>query len=127
MPIRRLNDNGGMAVKMVQKKGRKGKKRSGYIFTVRKHPEKGIMSTILGTLSILSVGAAVYLAYRNGGDALPQYGAAVFLVTLFSIAGLVLGILSRIEKDNYYLFPHLGIGLNVLCLARISFILYAGI
>ncbi len=68
-----------------------------------------------------------YLAYRNGGDALPQYGAAVFLVTLFSIAGLVLGILSRIEKDNYYLFPHLGIGLNVLCLAMISFILYAGI
>ena len=100
---------------------------SGALNIVRKHPEKGIMSTILGTLSILSVGAAVYLAYRNGGDALPQYGAAVFLVTLFSIAGLVLGILSRIEKDNYYLFPHLGIGLNVLCLAMISFILYAGI
>lgn len=112
---------------MVQKKSHKGRRKGGYIFTVRKHPEKGIMSTILGVLSILSVWAAVWLTYRNGGEALPQYGAAVFLVTLFSLAGLVLGIFSRVEKDNYYLFPHLGIGLNTLCLAMISFILYAGI
>ncbi len=112
---------------MFHRKNQKGRKKGGYIFTVRKHPEKGIMSMILGILSLLSVGAAVYLAYRNGGDAQPQYAAAVFLVTLFSLAGLVLGVLSRVEKDNYYLFPHLGIGLNMLCLAAISYILYAGI
>ncbi|HBA69341.1 MAG TPA: hypothetical protein DCZ40_08290 [Lachnospiraceae bacterium] len=112
---------------MFYTENHKGKKKEGYIFTVRKHPEKGIMSTVLGILSLLTVGAAVYLAYRNGGEAQPQYGAAVFLVTLFSLAGLILGILSRIEKDNYYLFPHLGIGLNILCLALISFILYAGV
>lgn len=112
---------------MFRKTNKKEKKRSGYIFTVRKHPEKGIMSTILGIMSVLSVVAAVYLTYRNGGDAKPQYGAAVFLVTLFSLAGLALGVLSRVEKDNYHLFPHLGIGLNALCLAMISFILYAGI
>ncbi len=112
---------------MFLKKSEKGRRKGGYIFTVRKHPEKGSMSTILGVLSILSVGAAIYLTYRNGGNAQPQYAAAVFLVTLFSLVGLVLGILSRVEKDNYYLFPHLGIGLNVFCLAAISYILYAGI
>ena len=112
---------------MFHRKNHKGKRKDGYIFTVRKHPEKGIMSTILGGLSILSVSTAVYLTYRNGGKALPQYAAAVFLVTLFSLAGLILGILSRVEKDNYYLFPHLGIGLNLFCLAVISYILYAGI
>ncbi len=111
---------------MFRKKSEKGRDK-GFIFTNKKHTEKGIMSTILGVLSILSVGAAIYLTYRNGGNAQPQYAAAVFLVTLFSLAGLVLGILSRVEKDNYYLFPHLGIGLNVFCLAAISYILYAGI
>lgn len=112
---------------MFQKDKRKGGKRSGYIFTARKHPEKGIMSTILGMISMVSIAAAVYLTYKNGGNAEPQYGAAVFLVTLFSLAGLVLGVRSRMEKDNYYLFPHLGIAFNFLSLAMVSMILYAGV
>lgn len=112
---------------MFHKDGRKGGRKGGYIFTTRKHPEKGIMSTILGAISLISIVAAVYLAYQNGGNALPSYGAAVFLVTLFALAGLVLGILSRAEKDNYYLFPHLGIALNFVSLALISLILYAGV
>lgn len=111
---------------MFQKDKRKGGKRSGYIFTARKHPEKGIMSTILGIISMVSIGAAVYLAYKNDGNAAPQYGAAVFLVTIFALAGLILGILSRMEKDNFYLFPHLGIIFNFFSLAMISLILYAG-
>ncbi|TCL59005.1 hypothetical protein EDD76_105181 [Kineothrix alysoides] len=101
-------------------------RKGGYIFTTKKHPEKGIMSTALGIISIISIAAAVYLSYRNAGAAVTQYGAAVFLVTLFSLAGLVLGILSRMEKDRYYLFSYLGIGFNVVVLAMISIILYAG-
>lgn len=105
----------------------RGSKRGAYVFTARKHPEKGIVATILGTVSMLSIGAAVYLTYQNGGSAKPQYGAAVFLVMLYALAGLALGVVSRLEKDNYYLFPYLGIGLNFLSLAMISMILYAGI
>ncbi len=112
---------------MFREKKQKGSKRGAYVFTVRKHPEKGIMSVILGSVSMLSIGAAVYLTYRNGGTAKPQYGAAVFLVTLYALTGLTLGVFSRMEKDNYYLFPHLGIGLNFLSLAMVSMILYAGI
>ena len=95
-------------------------KRGSYMFTARKHPEKGIMSVILGAISLLSIGAAVYLAYRNGGSAKPQYGAA------YALTGLALGTVSRMEKDIYYLFPHLGMGLNFLSLAMVSMILYAG-
>lgn len=74
-----------------------------------------------------SIAVAVYLTYKNGGNAEPQYGAAILLVTIFALLGLILGILSRMEKDNYHLFPHLGIGLNFLSLAMVSVILYAGI
>lgn len=107
---------------MFHKKGRKG----GYIFTAKKHPEKGIMSTILGVISIASVAAAVYLSFRNEGRAAPQYGAAVLLATIFSLTGMVLGVLSAAEKERYRLFPFLGIGLNLLALAMVSIILYAG-
>lgn len=112
---------------MFGREKHKEKRRNGYIFTARKHPEKGIMSAILGGISAVSIAAAVWLTCRNGGSAKPQYGAVIFLVTLFSITGLVLGVLSRMEKDNYYLFPNLGIGLNFVSLAMISMILYAGI
>ena len=112
---------------MFRKDNHREGKKSGYIFTVKKHPEKGIMSMILGVISVLSIAAAVYLAYRNNGNAVSRYGAAVFLATLFSLAGMVLGVLSRMEKDNYYLFPHLGIILNLIALAMVSLILYAGI
>ena len=64
---------------MFREKKQKGSRRGAYVFTARKHPEKGIMSVILGIISILSIGAAVYLTYQNGGTAKPQYGAAVFL------------------------------------------------
>lgn len=105
---------------------RKNSRKGGYIFTAKKHPEKGIMSTILGVISIVSVAAAVYLSFTKKGSAVAQYGAAVLLVTVFSLVGIVLGILSGMEKDRYRLFPFLGIGLNFVALAMISIILYAG-
>lgn len=112
---------------MFHKENQRNNRKSSFIFTSRRHPEKGIMSAILGVISIISIIAAVYLSYKNGGNAKPQYGAAVFLVTLFALTGMVLGVMSRLEKENYHLFPHLGIGLNFLSLAMISFILYSGI
>lgn len=116
-----------MVIGMFQREKHKEKKRSGYIFTARKHPEKGIMSTILGAISVVSLGVAVYLTYQNGGNAAPQYGAVAVLVMVFALAGLILGVLSRMEKDNYYLFPYLGIGLNFFSLMMLSLILNAGI
>ncbi|WMC93192.1 DUF6142 family protein [Kineothrix sp. MB12-C1] len=110
----------------MNRRNYRARRKNGYIFTSKRHTDKGIMSVVLGVISIISVAAAIYLSYRNNGEAAPQYGAAVFLVTIFSLAGLVLGILSRMEKDRYYLFSYLGIGCNILVLALISIILYAG-
>lgn len=112
---------------MNRKKNPRGNNRKGgYIFTAKRHPERGIMSTILGIISIFSVIIAVYLAYRNKGNAQPQYGAVIFLVTIYSLVGMIIGVLSRMEKDIYHLFPYLGIGLNIAALTMISMILYAG-
>lgn len=111
---------------MSRKENRTGGRKGAYIFTAKRHPEKGIMSTILAVIAILSIGAAIYQAFKNGGNAVPQYGAVVFLSMIFSLVGMVLGVLSRMEKDNYYLFPYLGIGLNLVALLMVSMILYAG-
>ncbi len=97
-----------------------------FMFTNKEHTLKGIMATILGMISIASLGDIIVNSYRNDGQVPLQYGAVAFLTMLFAFAGIVLGVLSKSERDKFYFFSYLGIVLNVLVLAALSVILYAG-
>ena len=70
--------------------------------------------------------AAVYLKFQTQGIAPVKSGVVGLLCLIFSGTGLTLGILARMEEDKFYLFAWVGIVLNLLTLAGISFILYAG-
>ena len=102
------------------------KKRKNYIFTNKRHSNRAIMSTILGTISLASLGIVVFMAYRNGGQAAVGFGFTGVLATLFSLVGLVLGVVTIRDRDYYRLFPVLGTALNLASLGSISLILYAG-
>lgn len=97
-----------------------------YKFTNKKHPEKGIMSTILGIISLVSVWAAIYQTFLAKGVAATNMGVVGLMITLFSVTGVVLGYISKKEHDKFMFFPYLGMVLNVIALACISVILYAG-
>ena len=97
---------------------RKGHKKN-FMFTNKSQSERGIMSTVLGILSDVSIGLAVFSSFR--------IGTVILVAMLFSIAGLVFGILSRMEKDKFYFFPDLGILLNGIGVCATGFILYAGV
>lgn len=84
------------------------------------------MSTILGVISLATLGYAVYMSYLRAGDVPAQYGAVVMLIMIYAFAGIILGVVSKTERDKFYLFTYLGIILNVLALLMISAILYAG-
>ncbi len=102
-------------------------RKNSYIFTNKEHPQKGIMSSVLGVISAASVVLVLYFAYCNDGVAELRYGAALLLAALFSVAGFVLGILSKMESDKYYFFPYMGIIVNTIVLFGIGFILFAGV
>lgn len=101
-------------------------RRPGYKFTNRKHPNRAIMGTILGIISLVSLCIVIYLSYANGGNNPGSAGMTGILITLFSLTGLVLGGITVMERDRYPLFPVLAIVINVLDLGGISLILYAG-
>lgn len=101
-------------------------KKNSYMFTNKQHTQKGIMSTILGVISLATLGYAIVMSYLKSGDIPRQYGTAAMLVMFFAFAGVALGVVSKTERDKFYLFTYLGIVLNVLALAVISVILYAG-
>ena len=84
------------------------------------------MATILGVISLASLGIVVFRAYLSAGEATVGYGFTGLLATLFSFVGLCIGIVTVKEKDYYRLFPVLGILLNLMALGGISLILYAG-
>ena len=98
-----------------------------YIFTNKKESKKGIMSAVLGIIALVSPFFAVYETFRNQGQALVKYGVAALFALLFALAGIVLGIMSKMEEDRFYLFSYLGIILNLLAIAGIGFIIYAGV
>ena len=98
-----------------------------YMFTDNRHPERGIMSTILGVISVTSLVISVVLTFKAGGEATLKYAAAAFVAACFSVVGLFLGIKSRFERDIFKFFPNLGIILNALALVFIVFILILGL
>lgn len=97
-----------------------------FTFTNKEYSPKSVMSTVLGLMDIASLVYIVYLTYCNEGVSLPRYGSTALLITVFSFVGLILGILSKSEPDRFYLFSYLGILFNILALAGISFVLFAG-
>lgn len=100
--------------------------RKGYIFTDKVESKRGIMSTFFGALSLISLIEAVHQSFLGQGADLVKYGVIGFLCLIFAAVGLVLGIMAKMEEDKFYLFAWIGIVLNLLTLAGISFILYAG-
>ncbi len=101
-------------------------KKNSYMFTNKEHTLKGIMSSILGVISLATLAYAVFMSYRRVGNIPRQYGAAAMLVMVYAFVGIGLGVVSKTERDKFYLFTYLGIILNMLALALISVILYAG-
>lgn len=101
-------------------------KKNSYMFTSKQHTQKGIMATILGVISLVTLAYTIIMSYLKAGNVPIQYGAAVMLVMIFAFVGIILGVVSKTERDKFYLFSYLGIVLNVVVLLLISVILYAG-
>ena len=76
-------------------------KKNSYMFTSKQHTQKGIMSTILGVISLATLAYAVVMSYLRAGDIPRQYGAAAMLVMIFAFTGVALGVISKTERDKF--------------------------
>lgn len=99
---------------------------SNYKFTKKKHPTLGIMSTILGVISLASVILAIYIPYVNRIAISPTYGMTCLLGLVMASVGLVLAIICIYQKDTYSLFPTGGIILNGITIVICAYIIYLG-
>ncbi len=100
--------------------------RRNYKFTNKKHPRRAIASTILGTVSLLSMGAVIYLSFMGNGGTRPGYGLTGLLAVCFTLVGVIIGLLSLREKDCFHVFGWLGTILNLLVLVGTGYLFSLG-
>lgn len=80
---------------------------------------------ILGIISLASMIAVIFLSYSKGGQVPAGYGFTGLFAVVFSVVGLILGITTIREKNQFLLFPMMGIVLNGVALVLIGVLLYA--
>lgn len=102
-------------------------KRRMYSFEEEKHSGKGITSTVLGILSMLIFGVLAWLAYYLDGQGGVWLGSIGFTGIVFTVCGVILGLMSFREDNVRYLFCKIGSVLNGIMFAMWVFVLLLGI
>lgn len=93
-----------------------------YSFAEKKNPVNGIISTIMGTVSLVLVVAMIYTSYYMRGDAGIYAGAFGLSGMIFGLAGFIVGIISFSEKNIKYKYPKLG-----SVMSGIAFVIWLGL
>lgn len=92
-------------------------RKSALKLTTKMHTSFGIVSFILGILSItFFVVAVIISAFQNRLVEAVQYKIGIFeiIAMLFCLVGLAYGIVGETTKDTYKLYAHLGLAINVI-------------
>lgn len=112
-----------------RKKGRRLSKPTtrDYKFTNKKHPPKAIIALILGTISLIGLCIVIYLTFAAAGATKHGYGLTGLLAVMYSLVGLILGILSFRDRDSFYVLSWASTILNAVVLLMVGFIFSLGV
>lgn len=102
-------------------------KRKMYSFAEEKHSRRGIVSTMLGVFSFVVFATLVWLSYYLGGQTGAYVGAIGFTGLVFTVCGVVLGLMSFGEDNVRHLFSRIGSVLNGIMLALWIFVIILGV
>lgn len=92
------------------------KSKSNVMFTSKKHSKSGIISTVLGIVSIIVLIILALYSGFHGGNSGMVIGGIGLAALIFSVAGFLIGIQSLNEDEVYYGFPVVGTSLNTILL-----------
>lgn len=102
-------------------------KKTGFMFTSKKISYRGVMSSILGFLSLISIIVSVVISFLNRGNTPFRIGIAGIFALLMAITGLGLAIVGMTKTEEFQLFPRMGFAVNMTILFLWGAIIYFGI
>lgn len=89
---------------------------AGYKFSNKHHSGKGICSTGFGTASLVLLIVLILIASKSHGEGSIYLGSVGLVSMVFSLIGLVIGIISFFEPEKYKLFSKIGAVFNLVVL-----------
>lgn len=98
-----------------------------YSFAEKKHSQRGLVSSILGGISVIIFLVMAYLAFYFSGQGGAYLGAFGLTGLVCALTGLIMGLISFGESNTIYFFSKLGSILNGCILAVWIFIVLIGI
>lgn len=108
-------------------KEHKAHNRRRYKFTDKSQSIGGIFSTVLAVAAIVLFVAAVWISYREKGDAGIEIGLMGTLSLFLSGIGLYVGVKSFQEEEIFFLFSWVGTILSAVMLVGMSFVFLVGL
>ncbi len=110
-----------------KKKRRKIPKKSSFKFSDKSYSKRGIISTIIGIISLIVL-TIIFIAssnsYGNGELILGLIGDLIFIASLI---GLGIALYSFKESDIYYRYSILGAGINSLIVVSLFALFVVGL
>ena len=79
---------------------------------VKSHPKLGIISTILGLISLIAFGSACFFSGTRGGNAGIMIGLVGMLCFVISVVGFLCAWISLHQEDIHFTFPTIGSVIN---------------
>lgn len=96
-------------------------------FSDKKHSIKGIISLIIGVISIFTLFLLFYESAKEGGNGDVTLGFIGAIIFILSIVGTVLGYQGSKEKDIHYYVPIIGLIMNGLIFLSLFLLYIVGI
>lgn len=92
------------------------KKRNNYKFSDKIHSKKGILSFLIGIVSLIIFIVTTYISSKSGGNGSLYLGLLGIVAMIMTIYGFTIALKALKEKEILYLFPIIGITLNAILL-----------
>lgn len=102
-------------------------KKSEYRFTNKQYAKEGIVSFILGVLSVICLVTGLMRSFEARGNGDSIVGLLGMGAILMSLIGIIFGVKSFKDEDKFYTFSKWGIFICGIILAVMIFILIGGL
>lgn len=108
-------------------KPKKIHKKKSFMFTTKHQSVNGLISLVIGIISVLALICCVVISYRNRGDLLLRYGGVGLFATIGNFVGIVASLISLNERDIFVWVPRTGLIINLVMVIIWALLLISGI
>ena len=105
---------------------KKIKKKKSFMFTTKHQSENGIISFVIGLISLLVMISCIGFSFAHGGDVPRNFGGVGLFAALGDLIGIIAASISLGERDIFIWVPRIALIANIVLLLAWSAMVLSG-